>query len=286
MALLLSGCKEFAILNPKGVIAVAEKHLLLDATYLMLIVVIPVIILSFIFAYRYRSKNKQAKYTPNWSHSYVIEATCWAIPLIIIGVLAAMTWISTHKLDPYRPLNSKLKPIKIQAIALDWRWLFIYPKQHIATINFVQIPVNVPVRFYVTADAPMNSIEIPQLAGQIYAMTGMQTKLNLMASEKGVYNGMSTNFSGDGFSWMRFKVKAGSPRQFNAWVAKMKRASKHLTWPVYVKLAKPSKDETVVNYSHTEKNLFAKIIDKYMMPSKSHQLINKEKTKKVGKKHA
>jgi len=257
-----------AILDPKGIIAASEKHLFIDAILLMLIVVVPVIILSFVFAWRYRAKNNQAKYSPNWSHSTTLEAICWIVPCIIIGILAAMTWISSHKLDPYRPLDVKGKPIIIEAIALDWKWLFIYPKQHIASLNFVQFPAHVPIRFLITADAPMNSLEIPQLAGQIYAMPGMRTKLNLMADEPGVYSGFSTNFSGNGFSDMKFTVKASSQKQFDEWVRSTRQESKKLTMAAYIKLVQPSENDPVKYFSAPVDHLFNKVIGKYIRPSK------------------
>lgn len=265
IALMLSGCK-MAILDPKGIIAAAEKNLLVDAVMLMLIVVIPVIILSFVFTWKYRAKNANAKYTPNWSHSNLIEAICWIIPIIIIGILATMTWISTHKLDPYRPLAIKKKPIIIEAIALDWKWLFIYPAQHIASLNYVQIPTHVPIRFLVTADAPMNSLEIPQLAGQIYAMAGMRTKLNLMADQAGTYRGLSTNFSGNGFSDMHFIVKATSQKEFNHWATFVSHSKNSLTMAKYNLLTKPSENNPVAYFSSPAYHLFNKVIMKYMGP--------------------
>ena|SRR3990167_3154534 len=263
--LILSGCK-MAILDPKGIVAASEKQLFLDAVFLMLLIVVPVIVMTLIFAWRYRARNQTAAYTPDWSHSTLLEIIWWSIPCIIIAILALMTWVSTHKLDPYRPLGVKGKPIRIQAIALDWRWLFIYPDQHIASINFVQIPINVPVRFYITADAPMNSLEIPQLAGQIYAMTGMRTKLNLMAQQPGDYYGLSTNFSGDGFSGMHFTVRASSEHDFNAWVNQLNHSANKLTMRVYTKLAKPSTNTHVEYFADPAKNLFNYVIMKYMGP--------------------
>ncbi len=266
LSLILSGC-QLAILNPKGLIAASEKSLLVDATLLMLIVVIPVIILSFLFTWKYRARNTKANYSPDWSHSTLVEVICWTIPCIIIGILAIVTWITTHRLDPYRPLNIKGKPIIIEAVALNWKWLFIYPKQNIATINYLQIPVHVPIRFMITADAPMNSLEIPQLAGQIYAMTGMRTKLNLIANQRGSFSGMSTNFSGDGFSGMRFIVKATSMTQFNDWVRKVQQSPKKLSMTEYTKLTKNSKNNPVQYFSSPAKHLLNKIIMKYMGPN-------------------
>lgn len=263
--LLLSGC-QLDILNPKGIIAIQERNLLIEATLLMLIVVIPVIIMNFIFVWRYRAGKGKGKYTPKWAHNNSLEAVVWAIPCIIIGVLATMTWYSTHQLDPYKPLNVKQKPLVIQAVALNWRWMFIYPNQNIATINYVQIPVHTPVRFLVTSDAPMNSLEIPQLAGQIYAMTGMRTKLNLMANEVGTYRGLSTNFSGEGFSGMHFIVRVDSKNAFENWVAKTKQSKNPLTLNKYKSLAKDSQDESMHFFSSPAKNLFNSIIMKYMKP--------------------
>ena len=265
-SLLLSSCK-MVVLDPKGIVAVGEKHVLIDAVLLMLIIVIPVIILSFVFAWQYRAKNTKAKYTPEWAHSHTLEVIWWTIPCVIILILAIITWISTHKLDPYRPLTSKTKPLVIQAVALDWKWLFIYPNQNIATVNYIQIPVNVPIQFFITADAPMYSFQIPQLAGQIYAMTGMQTKLNLMASQPGNYRGLSTNFSGDGFSGMFFVVHADSEQEFNQWVKQVKHSSNKLNISDYNELIKPSSNVPTEYFSFVVNNLFHEIIAKYMQPN-------------------
>src|SRR5579883_866864 len=206
-ALLLTGCK-LTMLEPKGIIATDEKHILLTSALLMLIVVIPVIILTFAFAWRYRESNTKATYSPEWSHSTLLEVICWSVPCLIIVILSVITWQSSHRLDPYKPLAEDSKTLTIQAISLEWKWLFIYPDQNIATVNYVQFPVGVPVRFLISAEGPMNSFQIPQLAGQIYAMAGMQTKLHLMADEPGDYQGLSTNFTGDGFSDMTFTARA------------------------------------------------------------------------------
>lgn len=265
MGLLLSGCK-LAILDPKGLVAANEKQLLVHATLLMLIVVVPVIILSLVIAWRYRAENTKAKYTPEWAHSNVVEFFMWAIPAIIISILAVMTWVSSHQLDPYKPLDMKGKIITIEAIALDWKWLFIYPDQHIASLNYMQIPVNTQIKLLVTSDAPMNSLEIPQLAGQIYAMTGMQTKLHLVANEQGSYKGLSTNYSGAGFSSMDFIVKATSKRAYNKWVRKTQAAPKSLSLTEYKKLALPSEHVKPMFFSSVRPKLFNNVIMKYMKP--------------------
>lgn len=266
MTLLLTSCK-YAVLNPKGMVAATEKDLIILATNLMLIVVIPVIILSLVIAWRYRASNTKAAYTPNWSHSYLLEAIWWTIPIIIITILATITWRSTHSLDPYKPLDVKGKPLVIQAVALDWKWLFIYPEQNIATVNFVEFPAHRPVHFDITADAPMNSFMITQLASQIYAMGGMKTQLNLIADEPGDYRGMSTNFSGEGFSGMRFVARAAaSPQAFNDWVNNEKRTHRALSIDAYNELAKPSSYNPVKTYAPVAPGLFNHIIMKFMKP--------------------
>lgn len=263
--LLLSGCNS-AVLNPKGIIAIQEKQLLIDAVLLMLIIVLPVIILTAVISRRYRSSNTKAKYTPDWAHSTLLEIIWWGIPTVIIVVLATMTWVSTHKLDPYRPLDSTVKPITIQVVALQWRWLFIYPDQNIATVDFVEFPANTPVNFLITADAPMNSFQIPQLGGQIYAMAGMQTKLHLMADEVGDYNGRSVSFSGDGFTNMMFIARAATADDFNKWVATVKQSPTKLNLAAYNQLVPPTHDNGVLTFSAVEPDLFNRVIMKFMRP--------------------
>lgn len=265
LLLLLTGCK-IAVLQPRGYIATDERELLITAVLLMLIVVIPVIILTAVITIRYRASNTKAKYTPDWGHSTLLEIVWWAIPLVIIIVLATLTWIYTHRLDPYKPIVGKNKPITIEVIALEWKWLFIYPDQNIATVNYVQFPVNTPINFLITADAPMNSFQIPQLGGQIYAMSGMQTKLHLIADQTGCYRGRSTNFSGDGFSGMKFIAHVTTQAKFNNWVSTVKKSSKQLTMDSYNKLALPSENNKVEYFSSAQKDLFNDVIMKFMMP--------------------
>lgn len=261
----LAGCN-LAVLNPKGVIAADQKELLLTAVGLMLIVVIPVIILTMIIAWRYRAGNTKATYSPDWAHSTILEVIWWTIPCIIIAILSVITWISSHQLDPYKPITSNVKPITIQAIALDWKWLFIYPDQKIATVNYVEIPVNTPVEFLITADAPMNSFEIPQLAGQIYAMAGMQTKLSLMASQPGDYNGFSSNYSGHGFSDMRFVVSATDEDSFKKWVKVTKKSHDKLDNVAYNQLVLPSENNPVQYFAVKDDSIFNNVVMKGMMP--------------------
>lgn len=270
--LLLSGCK-LALLHPKGAIAADETRLLIEATLTMLIVVVPSLLLTLFFAWRYSAKRDKGKYSPDWSHSNTLEAIWWGIPCIIIIILATITWISTHHLDPYRPIASKKKQMVIQVVSLNWKWLFIYPKQGIATVNFVEFPVNTPVEFQVTSDAPMNSFQITQLAGQIYAMAGMRTRIHMIANDPGDYHGLSTSYSGGGFAGMHFIAHVPKTEQdFNNWVTKVKQSSKHLSLDAYQQLMKDSKNNPVTYYSTVKDGLFQSIINKYMNPKKQHLL--------------
>lgn len=258
------GSHNMGVLNPKGIIALAEKNLLVTAVSLMLIVIIPVFIMLFSFAWRYRESNTEATYSPDWHENSKLEITWWSIPAIIIIILATLTWKSTHELDPYRSLESNVKPIVVQVVALDWKWLFIYPEQGIATVNFLEIPKNTPIDFEITADAPMNGFWIPQLGGQVYAMTGMTAQLHLLATEEGDYAGVSSNFSGDGFSGMKFVTRVATEKDFDNWITEVRSAPYSLTHVVYTELAKQSKNNPVVYYSSVEENLYSTIMMKFM----------------------
>src|SRR6186713_1409043 len=229
-AAMLSGCNS-VLLNPSGSIAAQQSHLIVQSTVLMLLIVIPVIALTVVFAWRYRQSNKEATYSPDWDHSTQLELAIWAAPLLIIIALGAITWISTHTLDPYRPLtrldakrqiSPETKPLVVEVVALDWKWLFIYPEQGIATVNELAAPVDVPISFKITASSVMNSFFIPALAGQIYAMPGMETKLHAVINKPGEFEGFSANYSGAGFSGMRFKFHGLSKGDFDQWVEKAK----------------------------------------------------------------
>ena len=260
-----------AIFAPKGIIALQERNLIITTTLLMLIVVIPVLVLTFFFAWKYRATNKHAKYTPDWASNETLEAIWWAIPGVIILILAVITWKSTHELDPYKPLNSSVKPLTIQVVALDWKWLFIYPEQHIATVNLVEFPAGTPINFEITADAPMNSFWIPALGGQIYAMPGMRTQLHLMATEAGTFSGTSANFSGPGFSGMKFVAKSVSQSEFLEWAYAVKSASSTLTYDEYTTLSAPSKNQPVSLYAEVADGLYDKIIMKFMAPNNEEE---------------
>jgi cytochrome o ubiquinol oxidase subunit 2 len=261
--LFLAGCST-EVLNPKGDIGAHEKSLILIALGLMAIVAIPVIVMTLAFAWRYRAGNKQARYAPNWSHSTAIEVVVWSVPAVIVAILAVITWRSSHTLDPYRPLDSKAKPVTIEAVALDWKWLFIYPDYGIATVNEIAFPTDVPVNFHITSDSVMNAFFIPQLGSQIYAMSGMETQLHLIAREPGSYAGLSSNYSGAGFSDMHFQAIATSQQGFDAWVAKVKAQPAVLDDASYQTLAKPSEKAPVSYYGRVSTGLFADVIGKYM----------------------
>ncbi|APA88948.1 ubiquinol oxidase subunit II [Paraburkholderia sprentiae WSM5005] len=263
LMLLLSGCSNLDILNPKGSVGLAERDLIATSVWAMLIVVVPVILMTLFFAWRYRASNSNADYQPGWTHSTAVEVVVWTIPTLIILFLAVLTWRTTHELDPYRPLESQVKPINVEVVALDWKWLFIYPDLGIASVNQLAIPVGTPVNFRITSDTVMNSFFIPQLGGQIYAMAGMQTRLHLIADHAGDYAGTAANFSGKGFSDMKFRTLASSPEDFNAWVAKVRASSDRLDMDRYHAVSEPSEKDPVRYFSTVDPKLFNNIIARY-----------------------
>lgn len=276
-AALLSGC-DSALLDPKGQIGLEQRSLILTALGLMLIVVIPAIVMAIGFAWKYRASNKEAKYSPNWSHSNKVEAVVWTIPILIIIFLAVLTWKTTHALEPSRPLVHDAKPVTIEVIAMDWKWFFIYPEQGIATVNEIAFPANTPVEFKITSNSVMNSFFIPRLGSQIYAMAGMQTKLHLIANEAGTYDGISANYSGAGFSGMKFKaIATPDAATFNQWVAQAKQSPKVMNdMDAYNKLAAPSEYNKVEYFSSVKPDLFVNVINKFMGPGKSMDVTQAE----------
>lgn len=266
--LSLTGCDMHFIgmLNPKGIVAFQERKLFFDTLALMLIVVLPVIIMSFAFVYHYRASQRTRDYKPNWSHSYFLETIWWTIPCVIILILAIMTWKKTHELDPYNPIAGQTEPpMVIQAIALPWKWLFIYPELNVATVNYVEIPVGRDVEYQITADnTAMSALFIPQLGSQIYAMAGMGTKLHLLANETGVFEGMNTQFSGEGFSDMRFNVHVVTPEEMQQWVKETQKSADHLDGATYTQLLNPTVNNQPQFFSNVEKGLFDNVMMKYM----------------------
>jgi cytochrome o ubiquinol oxidase subunit 2 len=273
-AVFLTGC-DTIVMNPAGDIARQQAHLVTISTLLMLLIIVPVIALTLLFAWRYRKGNTKATYTPDWDHSTQLELVIWGAPLLIIIVLGLLTWISTHLLDPYRPLKridadrplaASVKPLVVQVVALDWKWLFIYPEQGIATVNELVTPVDVPIRFKLTSSTVMNSFYIPALAGQIYAMPGMDTTLNAVLNKPGTYEGFSANYSGAGFSHMRFKYTGVSNEEFAAWVAGKKAGGGSLTRADYLALEKPSEREPARSYASVAPDLYDAIINRCVAP--------------------
>lgn len=254
------------VLVPMGEIAQQEKDLFWLATWWMLIVIIPVFFASIFIAWRYRASNKKAVYSPTWDNSYIAEFIWWMVPCIIITVLSVYTWKSCHSLNPFKPIKSDVAPLKIQVVALQWKWLFIYPDYNIATVNFVQFPVNTPLNFEVSADAPMNSFWIPQLGSQIYAMPGMRSKVHLIAHKEGTFFGTSANLSGEGFAGMKFQAKASTNAAFNEWVQQVKQSPQVLNLTTYEALEAPSINNPAAYYLLQKNDLFDSILMKYMMP--------------------
>jgi cytochrome o ubiquinol oxidase subunit II len=277
-ALLCSGCSAFdsSVFEPKGPITLAERGLLFDAVLIMMIVIIPVFVMAALFIWRYRGTNRSARYTPDLAYYWPIEILVWGVPAAIIIWLGIHLWHYTYKLDPYTAIDPNVKPLEVQAIAQDWKWLFVYPEQDIAVVNELAIPVNTPVSITITSDTVMNSLLIQQLAGQIYAMAGMQTRLNILADEPGTFWGRNVQYSGAGFANQQFQTIATSKDEFDAWVEKAKQSSDALDAATYEKLAKPSQKVPVTYYSGVEPNLFDSIIAKYShgdvdrMPSDAH----------------
>lgn len=252
------------VIHPKGIIAHGQLNLIKTITLLMLIVVVPTFILLFTIAWKYRAKNGKAKYSAEQTGGVFGEVILWIIPTVVIAVMATITWKATHQLDPYRPIEVDAKPLTIQVVALNWKWLFIYPEQRIATVNFVQFPARTEVHFQLTADAsPMNSFWIPQLSGQIYAMSGMTTQLHIMADEPGMYTGSAAEINGKGLADMTFIAKASSFDEFEDWVASVKQSPLLLTDQTYQALVKPSLKNRVTLYGDVEKDLFNHILMKY-----------------------
>ncbi|OGT38409.1 MAG: cytochrome ubiquinol oxidase subunit II [Gammaproteobacteria bacterium RIFCSPHIGHO2_12_FULL_37_14] len=260
----LTGCS--GILDPKGIVANEERRLFFDTLALMLIVVLPVIVMSLSFAFHYQASHRIKDYKPNWSHNTFLETLWWGIPCIIIVVLAILTWKKTHDLDPFKRLIVPNQTTQtIQVIALPWKWLFIYPQQNIATINYLVLAVDQPVEFSITTDnVPMSAFFIPQLGSQIYTMAGMRTHLNLLPTSTGKLEGLNTQFNGAGFSDMHFVVDIVTPEQMQQWFAEVKESSIPLTNDTYDKLLKPSLEKTPLFFSGVVPELFNGVVTLYM----------------------
>jgi cytochrome o ubiquinol oxidase subunit 2 len=261
---LLGGCSTILLFNPKGPIGESERFVIITAIGLMLIVVIPVFIMAFWFPLKYRASNTESTYMPKWSYSAKIDLVMWAVPIAIVTVLAILAWTRTHSLDPYKPILSAEKPINIEAVSLDWKWLFIYPDQNIATVNEITFPVNVPVSFKLTSQTVMTSFFIPQLGSQMYAMGGMQTRLHLLADKPGTYAGHNQQISGRGYANMHFKANAVSREEFQAWLQRVRQSPEKLDLDRYEKLTQPNSGYYPVTYfSAVKPDLFLYILRKF-----------------------
>ncbi|MEM7527246.1 MAG: ubiquinol oxidase subunit II [Pseudomonadota bacterium] len=269
LATVLSGC-EMVVLNAPGDVAAQQGDLIVYATVLMLIVIVPVMALTVFFAFKYRESNREATYEPEWDHSISLEIVVWSVPLAIIICLAGLTWVATHRLDPYEPLrrisettpiDPQIEPMVVHVVALDWKWLFIYPEQGVASVNEMAAVVDRPIEFRLTSTTVMNSFYVPALSGMIYAMAGMETELNAVMNEPGTYDGLSANYSGAGFSHMRFKFHAYDAEGFEDWVANAKGNGEILDRAAFVELDKPTINVPVRYYDEIEKNLWDRIVN-------------------------
>lgn len=262
-ALLLQGCDELVLLAPKGPIGDQERTLILIAFGLMLLVVIPVIVMAVWFPLKYRESRQAADYAPDWAHSGKIELVMWLVPLVIVLLLSALLWRDTHRLDPYKPLAAPEAQLPVEVVSLDWKWLFIYPKQNIAVVNELVFPAKVPLSFSITSDTVMTSFFIPQLGSQIYAMGGMRTRLHLLADAEGKYLGQNQQFSGAGYPDMAFAATAASPDAFEAWVQKVRQSPRRLDAAGFEALRQPGVMSGVTYYSSVEPGMFEYILNQY-----------------------
>jgi cytochrome o ubiquinol oxidase subunit 2 len=260
LAGLLSACRRAGVLDPRGPVSAAERLILFNATGIMLVVVVPVILMTLAFSWWFRASNKRATYRPEWKYSGQIELVVWAIPAMVVLLLAGVTWISSHDLDPRARLESTAKPLRIEVVSLDWKWLFIYPDQHVATVNELTVPAGTPLEFLLTSATVMNAFFVPQLGTQVYTMPGMTTRVNLMADHPGDYPGLSSHFSGDGFSDMHFVVHAVSRPAFERWVADTGRDTAALTDEAYAALAQPTSNVPAQTYGTVAPMLYDHVL--------------------------
>jgi cytochrome o ubiquinol oxidase subunit 2 len=259
------------ILDPQGPIGAADTAILIDSVAIMLAIVLPTIVAIFAFAFWFRASNTKARYLPNWEYSGRIELVVWSVPALTIILLGGVAWIGAHQLDPARAVEGSAKPLTIQAVSLDWKWLFIYPDQRVATINTLTVPAGVPLRFELTSSSVMNVFFIPQFGSMIYTMNGMATQLNLRADRPGTFQGLSAHFSGDGFSDMHFDVHVVPSEQFSKWAQDASRAEKSLDELSYGEIAKPSMKSQPAVYRLADPHLFNSIVTQKLPPSPGAQ---------------
>ncbi len=263
LSVMLRG-KDIAVMNPQGYVAQGEFYLIVFTMALLLVIAVPTIALLYYFAWKYRETNETSTYDPKTPHSKRLVFSMWAVPSIFMIILSLVLWPATHKYEPQKPLAEGVKPLRVQVVAMRWKWLFIYPDHNVATVNFVQIPTNTPVQFELTADeTPMSSFWIPHLSGQLYAMTGHINKLNIIAGQPGDYPGSTAEINGSGFAGMRFTARASSQQEFNDWVLEVQKNPTSLTAIEYDKLLKPSEKVPVRLYSKPDADLYDKMLMKY-----------------------
>jgi cytochrome o ubiquinol oxidase subunit 2 len=261
----LAGCE--GVLDPKGPLAAAERELLFNSTGIMLAIVIPTVLATFVFAYWFRSSNQRARYLPEFAYSGRIELLTWSVPIMTIILLGGVAWISAYDLHPAKPLVSPVKPVRVQVVSLDWKWLFIYRDQGIATVNRLVVPVETPISLELTSSGVMNSLWIPQLSGQVYTMPDMVTQLHLQADHTGTYRGSSASFSGAGFSDMHFDVEAVSSESFDRWVDSARAAGPVLDTQAYTGLLQPSSAVAPMTYRSVAPDLFDTILHLSTQPA-------------------
>lgn len=271
---LLGGC-HLVLLDPSGDVARQQSDIMITTTIIIALIIVPVLVAIGIVAWRYRASNKQAKYDGEWDHSPQLELLVWAAPLLIIIAVGAISWIGTHKTDPYNKLHrlapnkalpANVKPLEVDVVSMRWKWLFFYPQYGIATVNELAAPVDRPIRFKLTSSDMMDSFFIPDLAGMIYTMPGMQTRLHGVINKPGKYKGMSANYSGAGFTDMRFWFYGKSAKDFDQWVAKVRASGNDLDLAAYGKLHQPSRAVPVMYYAHFKQGLFKRILERCVEP--------------------
>lgn len=265
LAVSLAGCSG-GVMEPVGPVGADDSQILMDALLIMLAIVIPTILVAFWMAWKYRASNTKAEYLPYWSYSGRIEAVVWAIPILTIMFIGGVIWIGSYRLDPFKPLPSKTPPVEVQVVALDWKWLFIYPQQGVASVNQLVIPVGQPVHFSITASSVFNVFFIPRLGSMIYAMPGMTSQLNLQADKPAVLFGQSSHFSGDGFADMQFQVKSVPPAAFAAWAQSVRGAGPTLDQPAYIQLARQSQHVTPFTYRAVDPQIFHDVVTQKIAP--------------------
>jgi cytochrome o ubiquinol oxidase subunit 2 len=263
--ILLTGC-EAAVLNPMGVVGIANKTILIDSLAIMLAIVVPTIAATFGFAWWFRASNTRAQYLPEFEYSGRLELIVWAIPLLVITLLGGVAWIGAHDLDPAQPLVSDKKPLEVQVVSLDWKWLFIYPDQNVATVNELVVPAGVPIHFSLTSASVMSAFFIPQLGSMIYTMNGMTTQLNLQADNPGTFRGLSSHFNGDGFSDMHFAVRSLPADQFSGWVDDTRKSGAALDPGSYTALTRQSMAVDPYSFRSVQSGLFNQIATQTLPP--------------------